>query len=142
MHFMLKSARTCDIVSAMKKTQTLYQWASITTSHHNGRARKLGAPGKLTARDWIDCLRLAKGKCPTCNRVVGWWKLSLDHIVALADGGANERENIRAICRSCNSKKHCAPIEIAESPEYCSAREACDIRGGKVETIRKMVRRG
>lgn len=31
--------------------------------------------------------------------------LQVDHIVALANGGGDERENLRTLCQSCNSRK-------------------------------------
>lgn len=135
-------ARTYDILSIMKPTQTLYKWAAQIVHYHNHRATRLNAFGKLAVRDWIDCLKCAKGTCSVCNQIVGWWSFELDHIIALACGGTNMRANIRAICRSCNRRKRHAPITIAESPDYCTSEEARDVLGWKIETIHKAIRRG
>lgn len=138
-----QSARTCAIMSAMKaKEETLYQRASKIVSCHNSRAKKLEVLGRLTVRDWINCLKRAKGKCPACKKFVGWWAFELDHIVALAAGGTNHPENIRAICQPCNSRKKDGPLELAHSDKYCTTSEARKIIGCTSVTVLKMVRRG
>lgn len=52
--------------------------------------------------------------CPLCDRVMikGSKKnatnclvASIDHIIAVADGGSNELTNLRVICRECNTQK-------------------------------------
>lgn len=47
--------------------------------------------------------------CPICDRLMEVWTTGLwptvDHIVALANGGTNERSNLRVICNRCNSRK-------------------------------------
>lgn len=39
--------------------------------------------------------------------------LTLDHIVPLRLGGTNDRENLQALCRPCNSRKKLAIVEYA-----------------------------
>ena len=48
----------------------------------------------------------AKGQCESIrkdgSRCTGRWKLEIDHIIPLANGGTHHRSNLRATCRSCN----------------------------------------
>lgn len=41
-------------------------------------------------------------RCVQCG---GWDDLTIDHILAVANGGTDEDENLQAMCRSCNSRK-------------------------------------
>jgi hypothetical protein len=44
-------------------------------------------------------------KCPACQRSVRRSQFTVDHIVALANGGRTSRANARVVCASCNSRK-------------------------------------
>lgn len=41
-------------------------------------------------------------RCVTCG---AGDELSIDHIVAIKDGGTNRLENLQTMCRSCNTEK-------------------------------------
>jgi 5-methylcytosine-specific restriction endonuclease McrA len=43
--------------------------------------------------------------CPSCNEAVEEHQLSVDHIVAVNNGGLTSRANAAVLCRSCNSAK-------------------------------------
>lgn len=43
--------------------------------------------------------------CPECDRRVLETEFTVDHRVALVNGGLTSRWNARVICRSCNSRK-------------------------------------
>jgi hypothetical protein len=43
--------------------------------------------------------------CPECGYRVTRSEFTVDHILALANGGLTSRRNARVICRSCNSSK-------------------------------------
>jgi 5-methylcytosine-specific restriction protein A len=45
-------------------------------------------------------LWLCQVKGPTCTR----YATEVDHIVARADGGSDDQQNLRASCRPCNSR--------------------------------------
>jgi 5-methylcytosine-specific restriction endonuclease McrA len=49
---------------------------------------------RIFKRDGHRCLRCGKAD-----------RLSVDHVVAVANGGGNEDENLQTLCRSCNSSK-------------------------------------
>lgn len=66
------------------------------------RLRKTGASGWHAESEWLAlCLR-ARGKCAVCGRKS---KLTRDHIIPLAAGGADDITNIQPLCAPCNSRK-------------------------------------
>lgn len=42
------------------------------------------------------------GPCCECG---GWSDMTWDHIIPISMGGTNSWQNLRALCRSCNSSK-------------------------------------
>ncbi|AMM23187.1 HNH endonuclease [Variovorax sp. PAMC 28711] len=68
------------------------------------RATKLGAGGAYTSADVQSLLRLQKSKCPVCRDSLrnGY---HVDHVMALARGGSNDRLNLQLLCPSCNQSK-------------------------------------
>jgi hypothetical protein len=69
------------------------------------RAGWYGVPSTLSAAEWLAILAASEGKCHYCGDSVGVDTLELEHVVALASGGGNVRENVVAACRACNSSK-------------------------------------
>jgi 5-methylcytosine-specific restriction endonuclease McrA len=51
----------------------------------------------------------APENCPVCGLVMKYWisrrTPSIDHVVAVANGGKSEETNLRVICNRCNSRK-------------------------------------
>lgn len=79
------------------------------------RARISAAEGCFTARDIDRLLRLQRGCCACCSRVLRG-SFHRDHIVPLARGGTNDIYNIQLTCPTCNQRKHAKdPIEWAQS---------------------------
>jgi len=73
------------------------------THQENRRKRKLNAAGDgVTSEQWRDVLDEYHHCCGYCGKK---GKLTLDHIVPLAKGGAHDISNIVPACRSCNSRK-------------------------------------
>ena len=70
------------------------------------RGRKLQALRRRIARE--------QPLCPVCKangRVVGWYEHGeLDHIVGLAQGGTNRRENLQGLCKPCHAVKSTGAI--------------------------------
>ena len=67
----------------------------------------------LTAQMKQQVLERDNYRCQLC----GWTnpeELTVDHIVALSDGGSNDELNLRALCRPCNSAKR-DHAQISES---------------------------
>lgn len=79
----------------------------------NYRARKRSAAGTHTAADIEEILKQQRGRCAYCAIKLGKG-YCVDHIVALARGGSNDRRNLQLLCRPCNTKKHATdPIVFA-----------------------------
>jgi HNH endonuclease len=60
-----------------------------------------------------ECQRLCvlqEGRCNACGRRDD--NLTLDHIVPSSRGGSSRRDNIQALCSTCNSKKGVIPWEV------------------------------
>ena len=65
-------------------------------------AAKRKVPNSLTREQWAFIKELADNKCLCCHLPN---KLSIDHVVALNNGGDNTAPNIQPLCVSCNSRK-------------------------------------
>jgi len=84
-------------------------------SNHKRRLAKLGTDtkNKITMEQWDDILLLQNNKCIICNReFTEDFKPTMDHIIPLSkhkefpDVDINSKDNIQALCRSCNSRKY------------------------------------
>lgn len=80
--------------------------ASHKASRHNRMARSKNGDG-ISAKE-IRSLMGATKTCPDCGgRFSKQNPKSLDHVIALADGGEHSITNARIICKRCNSIKGC-----------------------------------
>ncbi len=85
----------------------------ILANTRNQRSRRLAAPGRHTAQDIQEIYAQQKGRCIYCKCNLKK-KYHVDHIVALINGGSNDRSNLQITCKSCNHKKHAKdPIDFA-----------------------------
>lgn len=73
----------------------------------NRRARQKNAEGSFTDEDVMRIRQSQKNKCAICKtKLLDKPRfIHLDHIVALAIGGANWPSNLQLLCQSCNGKK-------------------------------------
>lgn len=71
--------------------------------NRNAKAKRKAAPGVHTSADITSLQRLQKGKCAACRRPLA--AFHVDHIVALARGGTNDRVNLQLLCPTCNLQK-------------------------------------
>jgi 5-methylcytosine-specific restriction endonuclease McrA len=82
------------------------------------RSRKRAAIGSYDEEDVKRLLMLQSGKCVCCRTRFGK-RYCVDHIIALARGGTNERDNLQLLCVSCNSQKWAHdPIKFMQSRGY------------------------
>ena len=83
-------------------------------SNRNHKAKRRGAEGRHTAKDIREIFVLQKGRCAVCRcRLDGY---HVDHIVPLAAGGTNNRQNIQLACLPCNLAKGARdPINFMQS---------------------------
>ncbi|MGA4020423.1 HNH endonuclease [Ralstonia nicotianae] len=101
-----------------KHKLAVYEWRRCNPEAYrsvgaNYRARKRAANGSHTGEDIKRLYELQRGCCAYCAKRLGK-KYDVDHIVPLALGGANGKENLQILCPSCNRKKQAAdPIDYA-----------------------------
>lgn len=75
------------------------------------RARKLGAYGSHTKKEWDTLKEICNFMCMCCKKKEPVITLTEDHIVPLTKGGSNLISNIQPLCISCNSSKHTKTIK-------------------------------
>jgi 5-methylcytosine-specific restriction endonuclease McrA len=64
--------------------------------------------------------------------------LHVDHIVAVAEGGGNEEENLIAACSDCNHGKHVKPLDQQEIPrDYKAMAEDAKVKAQQLDAYRK-----
>jgi len=81
----------------------------------NRRARKKLAGGTHTAADIINLFKLQKKKCAVCKKSIikGY---HVDHVIAIVNGGTNDKYNLQLLCAPCNlSKNDTDPIDFMQS---------------------------
>jgi len=78
------------------------------------RALQKGAPGTHTAADLRMLLAAQTHRCAYCKADLRKVKRHLDHIIPLARGGSNDKENLQYLCAPCNQSKGAKdPIQFA-----------------------------
>ena len=106
-----KTIRVCRICRRMRdKRKTIRRGANRTAKqiersrrcNANRRNRVLGISSDLSPAQWEHILNAANGKCYYCGKKR---KLTMDHVIALANGGQHTASNIVAACLSCNDRK-------------------------------------
>lgn len=90
----------------------------IRESWRAARHRRRNAAGSFSPSDVRDIRRMQNGRCAYCEKKVRGPNEHLDHIVALAKGGTNNRSNLQILCELCNKRKSSRdPMEFART-EY------------------------
>lgn len=72
-----------------------------------GRALAAGQRSTLTLKEWREILKHWKKRCAYCGSIV---RVSIDHKLAVSQGGDNVKENVVPACGSCNSSKLNHPL--------------------------------
>lgn len=74
-------------------------------SRHNRRARERNAAGSHNIHEINDIRKWQEGKCAYCKVDLTKENEHRDHILPLALGGTNDRDNIQLLCEPCNRSK-------------------------------------
>lgn len=100
------SEKFCELLGAMSLTER-------SAWFRKQRLKEAGGRHSSAEINWI--VKMQDGRCIYCNKVFGKRILpTRDHLLALADGGANWAMNIVMACRSCNSRRCDIPFRT-----YC-----------------------
>ena len=78
---------------------------------HRRRAMKLTNGGSYTTAEWRSLKEKYEFRCLCCHKTEPEIKLTVDHVVPLTRGGANNISNIQPLCRQCNLSKHTRTID-------------------------------
>jgi hypothetical protein len=70
-------------------------------------ARKRGLPADLYINDWLQTVEDFQGKCAYCGSAYE----TLDHFIALSQGGGTSVTNCVPCCRMCNQRKQGLPLQ-------------------------------
>ncbi len=79
------------------------------------KARRRNAAGSVVKADVVWLLEMQRWKCAVCAHSIKKGGYHLDHIMPLARGGTNHRENLQVLCPACNlskSAKH--PVDFMQ----------------------------
>ena len=82
--------------------------AARKVKEHRRRARKVGNGGTYTVIQWESLCEQYGNCCLACGAT---GLLTVDHIVPLALGGANDIGNLQPLCGPCNSYKYARIID-------------------------------
>jgi len=98
--------RNQNLERARQYASKWYSDSENNRAHGNKRrARKLGAGGTHTRDDLRAILKLQHHICVYCPADLRKEKRHVDHIVPLALGGTNGKENLQYLCAPCNLSK-------------------------------------
>jgi 5-methylcytosine-specific restriction endonuclease McrA len=86
----------------------------VSTRERNRRSAKKQSLGSHTKQEILHILLLQKGRCAYCKSKVGR-SYHVDHIIPLARGGGNGKDNLQICCPKCNLRKGAKdPIAFAQ----------------------------
>jgi 5-methylcytosine-specific restriction endonuclease McrA len=102
------AAENPEKVSAAKRKWADANPESAVACQSRRRALKAASSGSYTRKDVTGLLEMQRGKCASCAcklKKSGKHRYHVDHVMPLAKGGSNGRENIQILCPPCNLKK-------------------------------------
>jgi 5-methylcytosine-specific restriction endonuclease McrA len=88
----------------------------VDTCRRNYEARRRGAEGRLTTKEWQSILERFDGRCAYCRKPSR--RLQREHVIPLSRGGRNDASNVVPACWTCNRRKW------SRTPEEWRAAEA------------------
>jgi 5-methylcytosine-specific restriction endonuclease McrA len=88
--------------------------AALAKGGHNRRINTKKTISNLTHTDWSIILQLQNYQCTKCGDYFDQKIPTRDHIISVKDGGALTKNNVQALCKSCNSKKGTRYIDFRQ----------------------------
>jgi 5-methylcytosine-specific restriction endonuclease McrA len=91
------------------------------TSHWRKRARRYGARGSHSLRQWRELKARFGHRCLGCGVAEPVVVLTRDHVTPLIAGGRDSVDNLQPLCEACNGEKGCSFRELRPERLLCSA---------------------
>lgn len=63
------------------------------------------SPERIRSREWRAKRRAVIARDPVCRRCWRRGSAEADHIIARADGGTDDMDNLQGVCRYCHASK-------------------------------------
>lgn len=101
--------RNKESISAKSRDYYERNTERFTAYNRARKARKRSAQGSHTAKDVSFIFDSQRGLCANCKARLfksGKQKFHVDHIMPLARGGSNGKENLQCLCPACNLSKN------------------------------------
>jgi 5-methylcytosine-specific restriction endonuclease McrA len=67
--------------------------------------------GDFTGQEWRDLKKAQGYACLACGRKEPEIRLTVDHVIPVSKGGANDIQNLQGLCLTCNLRKHAKHID-------------------------------
>lgn len=93
----------------------------------------------VSTRTRFEIFKRDKFTCQYCGEQPPNVILHVDHILAVANGGTNDTENLTTACKDCNLGKSAVPLSVVPKSLEDAARDAKE-RAAQVQAHAKMVR--
>jgi len=79
---------------------------TLTIRSHRRVAKIKSLPHTLTKEEWLSIINVQGNKCNGCGTVfTSNIKATIDHIIPVNKNGGLTKDNVQALCLSCNSSK-------------------------------------
>lgn len=101
-----------------RRIQAKYRAANLDKLNaywHKRRAMLKGNGGSHTAEQWAEKLEAFDNRCAYCATQ---GKMTKDHILAVANGGTDDIDNLVPACLSCNSRKGKRNVALLEQKVF------------------------
>jgi len=103
--------RNSELVKERQKKYNLTINGKITRANKDHYYRN-GSKDGITIEDWLEILKLQGNQCVLCNRSFDEVKPTFDCIIPLSKGGRFTKDNVQALCKTCNAKKNAKILKI------------------------------
>lgn len=81
-----------------------YRLAEIIRCHER---RQISTVNSLTPTEWLEAIEAFDKTCAYCGSI---HNLTMDHVIAVSNGGTAHKSNIIPACSSCNSSKQASDM--------------------------------
>ena len=98
-------AENPELFRARERRRYRKHRVSRVLTQRNTQARRAGAKGEITPKQWLQLLGQHAFRCFYCSTALTAKNRTLDHKIPLSRGGTNTINNVVPACRPCNNRK-------------------------------------